>query len=83
MPEKIRVGKDRMYVYNIDRHICKLIDECGWQRLRDVTPASFERWRRSQATEPRTLNQYLADLSALFNWLKRRGQVLGNSSAGR
>jgi hypothetical protein len=51
----------------------------GWTRLADVTPASFQSWRKEQTTKaPKTLNEYLATLSAFWTWLRKQSRVSVN-----
>jgi len=56
-------------------------------RLADVTPASFQSWRKEQASKaPKTLNEYLATLSAFWTWLRKQSRVMVNHfelSSGR
>lgn len=63
-----------------------LAKETGWRRLADVTLATFESWRRSQATvkrlgrkpKPKTINQFL-DISRRFmDWAVRQHKVKHN-----
>jgi hypothetical protein len=45
----------------------------------DVTPASFQSWRKEQGTKaPKTLNEYLATLSAFWTWLRKKNRVTVN-----
>src|SRR5207249_10333787 len=38
-------GRDRMYVYNCEKRLRKLIADCKWEILRDISADSFCRWR--------------------------------------
>ena len=72
------LGRDSMYVYNIEKLVTRLINECGWKHLADVTPETFQRWRWNQGLAPKTLNEYLASINALLNWLVRNHGLLAN-----
>lgn len=63
--------KDEDYVTTIEKRLTKLVNECRWQRIGDVTAESFQMWREKQSFAPKTLNDYLAAASALFRWLIR------------
>jgi integrase len=41
-----------------------------------MTPATFQVWRKEQSGKaPKTLNEYLATLSAFWTWLRKQGRV--------
>lgn len=63
--------KDEDYVTTVERRLTKLVNECQWQRIGEVTAESFQMWREKQTLAPKTLNDYLAAASALFGWLIR------------
>jgi hypothetical protein len=71
-------GRDDMYVYNVEKLVLRLVAECEWKRLADVTPDSFQTWRCSQDKAPKTLNEYLSSINALLNWLVRQRRLLAN-----
>ena len=62
-------GRDSMYVYNVEKIVTRLCREARWIIVRDVTPESFQEWRRAQTKAPKTLNEYLASMNALLNWM--------------
>ena len=67
-------------VYSRNRPL-KVLWECGWKYLRDVSAAGFEAWRkqeRENGAKPKTLNEYLGHLKAFFGWLEQRGMILVN-----
>jgi hypothetical protein len=39
------LNRDEKYVRELERKLFRLIRECEWSTLRDVTPHSFEAWR--------------------------------------
>jgi integrase len=85
------VGKNeaavRQYIQNQEKEdkrpvrtrLHLLIREFRWTRLADVTPASFQSWRKEQTTKaPKTLNEYLAMLSTFWTWLRKQSRVSVN-----
>lgn len=79
---KKTAGRDSMYVYNIERHVRKLARECGWNTPRDVAAGAFEEWRARQSLDAKTLDDYLADASLFFEWLRReKGCIESNPLA--
>jgi len=63
--------RDAKYIAITERRLTKLAAECGWRRLSDVTPQSFQEWRVKQTLAGKTLNDYLTTTSALFEWLNK------------
>lgn len=73
-----KVGRDAMYVYNVEKLVARLATECGWSLPKDVTPDSFQTWRAKQDKAPKTLNEYLASANSLLNWMVKQGRLLSN-----
>jgi len=71
-------GRDSMYVYNVEKIAARLCTECHWIIVKDITPESFQKWRREQNKAPKTLNQYLATTNALLNWMLEQQRILVN-----
>jgi integrase len=71
-------GRDQEYIYIVDKQIQKLLRECKWAILCDVTSDSFLRWRAKQRKAPKTLNEYLASVSSLLNWMERHERIEKN-----
>ncbi len=71
-------GRDQEYIYIVDKQIQKLLRECKWAILCDVTSDSFLRWRAKQRKAPKTLNEYLASISSLLNWMERHERIEKN-----
>lgn len=44
--------RDDEHLRHVDKRLRKLVRECGWTRLADVTPASFQTWRKAQGDKP-------------------------------
>ena len=73
------LGRSDEHLRHVDKRLRRLARECGWMRLADVTPASFQTWRKAQTTKaPKTLNEYLAALSTFWTWLRKQGRVSAN-----
>jgi integrase len=73
------LGRSADHLRHVDKRLCRLVRECHWTRLAEVTPASFQAWRKEQATKaPKTLNEYLATLSAFWTWLRKQSRVPAN-----
>jgi integrase len=75
----------RGYTQKIDQRVTKLIAECAWKRVRDVTAESFIAWRHAQTLTPKTLNDYQHAIHAVLAWLKKTGRIEVNpiESVGR
>ncbi len=69
------MGRSPVYVSNGESYLRRIITDCEWCFLSDVTAESFTRWRDSQTLAPRTLNHVLAYCNAFLNWLHRRGML--------
>jgi len=73
------LGRSEDHLRHVDKRLRRLVRECVWTRLADVTPASFQAWRKEQAGKaPKTLNEYLAVLSAFWTWLRKQSRVTAN-----
>jgi len=55
-----------------------LCAHCAWGLVRDVTAQSFTKWRAQSALMPKTLNDHLAAMCCLLNWMKRQEIILLN-----
>ncbi len=49
----------------------RLLKECSWCRISDVTVSSFAQWRSHQTVGAKTLNEWLSALRAFDKWLVR------------
>ncbi len=63
------------YTSKIDQRVTRLIAECGWKRVCDVTAESFIAWRHAQTLTPKTLNDYQHAIYAVLEWLKKTGRI--------
>lgn len=82
-------NRDEKYCYVAQKRLDKLVGDCGWTVLGNVTPQSMEKWLaepheyKGKPASNKTLNQY-ADLAQQFgDWLvKPRGLLPVNPLAG-
>jgi len=68
------LGRDDVYVANLEYRLNILLRECGWTYSRNVTADSFTTWRAKQKKATRTLNQYLDSANAILNWMIKKGR---------
>ncbi len=71
-------GRSPKYIRNTRMWMTRLIKECTWPTITDVTPQSFIQWRTGQHIAPKTMNEYLGTANGFFNWLQRNNQILAN-----
>jgi integrase len=74
----VALGRSQDHVRHVDKRLRRLMRECGWRNLGDATPVSFLTWRSAQDQAPKTLNEYLAALSAFCTWLRKQGRIVVN-----
>jgi integrase len=72
------LNRDTQYVNELQNRVLKLIKDCGWHLLRDVTADSFQTWRAKQSRSPKTLNEYLASVSSLLSWMEKHERIAKN-----
>jgi len=70
--------RDDQYIYELKNRIRRLIKECAWKQLKDVTADSFQTWRARQTLSPKTLNEYLGSISSLLNWMEKHERIARN-----
>ena len=70
--------KDEKYISNCRVHILRVVRECRWKFLEDVSADAFVDWRSRQKLSGKTLNDYLADLRTFFGWLGKMKRVFSN-----
>ena len=80
--ERLRLGRNGKYVEGLRLQVTTLIKECGWNVVRDVSRESFCAWRKRQIKSAKTLNEYLAAVSSLLNWLERAERIPKNPLRG-
>lgn len=71
-------GRDGMYIYNLEKRLVKLWEECGWKTLRDITADSFQAWRARQDKAAKTVNDYLDAKGAFLKWMVRNEGCAAN-----
>ncbi len=60
------------HVRHVETRIRKLMADCAWKTVGDVTAESFECWRADQnELSAKTLNEYLNAAPSMFTWMKR------------
>jgi integrase len=75
---RVRMRSDS-HIKHLETRIKRLFVDCKWERLRDVSADSFQRWRANQKNfSPKTLNEYLNAASSLFSWMERNDRVESN-----
>lgn len=76
---EVSLKRDTDYCRIAGHRLRRLMDECGWRRLRDITVQSFENWR-SGATKikAKTVNQYLDIARRFCGWAKKQGKLSRN-----
>jgi integrase len=72
------LNRDAQYVYELKNRVRRLIRDCGWTVLRDITADSFQSWRAKQVLSPKTLNEYLGSISSLLNWMEKHERIARN-----
>ena len=72
------IRRDERYVSELKNRVKRLMRECNWSQLKDITSDSFLKWRSDMKTAPKTLNEYLASMSSFMNWLKKHKRIESN-----
>jgi integrase len=78
--DRERIGRAPDYVRQLKGKLDRLISECGWQKMSDITPDRFLRWRQKQTgISAKTLNEYLIAAKSFCNWLKKQKRGLSDN----
>jgi integrase len=72
------MGHERRLIYELKNRVRRLIKECAWKQLKDVTADSFQVWRAKQTLSPKTINEYLGSISSLLNWMEKHERIARN-----
>ena len=72
------LNRDVQYVNELENRIRKLILDCGWKLLRDITADSFQTWRAKKNRSPKTLNEYLGSISSFLSWMEKHERIAKN-----
>ena len=73
-------GRTKKHVDDNRSRISRLLSECGWKVLADVDADGFIQWRNEccDVLAAKTLNEYLASVVGLFNWMEKIGRISAN-----
>lgn len=82
LADKRQMRRDAHYCHTLDLRLNKLLVECSWTILQDVTADGFQRWRAGQRKAAKTLNDYLGAMSEFLAWLRRHGRLDSDPLAG-
>jgi integrase len=77
------VSAERMRIARL--HLNRLVADCGFRQLADLTAAALERWlatRKSEGMGAANRNEYRQDLVGFGNWCVRTRRLLSNPFAG-
>jgi len=76
------LGRCAIYQRQVKLRVRRIVQDCGWQFLADITLDGFVAWRSEQRDlGPKTLNEYLNAMTALLNWMERHGRIANNPLA--
>jgi len=67
--------RDEKYVRELELKLTRLMRECDWSGLGDITANSFEAWRARQPRDQfsaKTLNEYRSAICAFCKWVESR-----------
>ena len=77
-----RDGRKGKGAKQIRSRLERLIRECGWSSLSEITSDSFTRWRAGlQSMSSRTKNHYLAEAKTFVGWMILQGRMTINPLA--
>jgi len=73
-------GRSIKHVDDNRSRISRLLTECKWKVLANVDADGFIQWRNecSDVLAAKTLNEYLASIVGLFNWMEKVGRISAN-----
>lgn len=73
----LRVRKrSESHIKHLETRIRRLLVECRWEHLRDVSADSFQSWRADQEQfSQKTLHEYQNAASSLFAWMERNDRL--------
>jgi len=71
--------RGKSHVIHARGRLRRLVKECKWRHLRDVTAERLNTWLEHQDDlSVKTRNEYLAHATAFVNWAVREGRLLHN-----
>ncbi len=62
-------GCNAQYISDVNGRVGRLLNECGWGTLGDVSASSFVQWRGKQSKSAKTLNEYLAAMKGMLGFM--------------
>ena len=74
-------GRNGQYIDALENKLKRLVADCGWQSVKNITADSFATWRASHPKSPKTLNEYLGAAKGFLNWMVQHGRLVGNPLA--
>jgi len=69
------VKRDGQYIYELKNRVRRLMRECGWSQIKDISSDSFQTWRTKQTLAAKTINEYLISISSLLNWMEKHDRI--------
>jgi len=73
-----RAGRGGRGARLLQNRVLRLISDCHWQLVCNISADSFIHWRERQSFSPRTLNHYLQGMVSFLNWLERMERIKVN-----
>jgi integrase len=72
-------SRGKAHLKHVQCRLARLLKDCRWHLLRDVSAESLTNWRsRQENLSAKTLNEYLGHATALLNWMVRQGRATLN-----
>lgn len=72
--------------YNVEKQLNRLVDECGFKRIGDISRQRVTKWLSEQADAsdkaPRTVLKYRTSLMTFCKWALREGRLAANPLTG-
>jgi integrase len=74
------LNRSASHISHVGTRVRKLIADCGWRCLGDVTAKSFELWRQKKSGElsVKTRNEYRAAMYSMLAWLEENEELPAN-----
>ena len=69
------VGRDGQYIYELKNRVRRLMRECAWSQIKDISSDSFQTWRTKQTLAAKTINEYLISICSLLNWMEKHERI--------
>jgi len=72
-----RIGRNWRYVKELGNRLKRVIEECQWKTVTDISAASFTTWRDAQtAMSAKTKKEYQISASGFTSWLRKNKRGL-------